>query len=183
MLEHPLRYYRREKGLTQRGLAEHLETQDLSLFGNDTVSEQWVRRLELGLVNPDTNFLPVVNALAPTEGMINRYTLLLVETAPAIELATDKFPHPVNHIHDWYRVLRYAARQKLEPMALTPESLLSEINAELNNQPTVYAFCRSLGLHPFTVQTWVKENKTDMVDWPKPIRDALKEVGVIEADW
>lgn len=200
-LPHPIKVYRREAGLTQAALATLLEKEDLSLMGEDNVSEQWVRRLELGLVNPDTNFVPVARELVrlmagytqgndvTVEKLLLRYTGLLLanSTEPLRVDAPLEQNYPqyiVWQIRDWYDVKRQIAyaeladEQKNYTLPVHPEVLQQVICRDLGEKETVYSFCRALGLHPFSVQSWVKVNSMDPQDWPAPVRAALVDIGL-----
>ena len=207
-LIHPIRLHRVALGLTQGGLADKIEVSPDRLFAlglsEPNVSEQWVRRLELGMVNPTLDFSPVAKTIkeeyvkrfidrqiweekvSEVSGTLLGYADLLdYNQRLRLDSATAVGRNAVGHIQaqilDWYTLTRWRARVRLMVrqinFAKAPAELQPQLTKALTGRDTIYAFCRAVGLHPFSVQTWVKENETDPFLWPQAVRDALVEIG------
>lgn len=210
---HPIKVYRLKAKLTQVRLADLLQSSDAVVFdlfnkNTGTVTEQWVRRLELGMVNPTTDFNAVASVLTDQlyrvlvtsdnvkSAVANVTGMLLGATDTLSQPVTLQVDNPVGPTHqviarqiqDWYTITRARAaevllKEDLEKKILwghKPEDIQRQVTLRLTDGKSLseYALCRALGLHPFSVQTWTKENSTNPVDWPAAIRRALVEIGL-----
>lgn len=203
---HPFRFYRTHLKLSQADMASRIASSDaaiLSLTNSNTgtISTQYYRRLEKGMVNPGTNWDAVLDVFHRSaldilgvdckdwHELRNKYTNmlilegdeLLVESPLYVEALAPSFE---NQLFDWYLLTRLKVRRKLEKgginyllMNAKPVEIRKRVTSVFNLPDTDYSFSLIMGLHIFSVQQWTKENTADTVKWPRPIVRALMEVG------
>lgn len=142
----PFRVMRMEARRTQQYLADICDVQ-----------EQYIRRLEQGLVN------------TATEGVIRE----LLDMLPSSYITLPTVGQRIQYVKEWYT--NWQAKRRRDLIELIPEKIpdglgpretriwvmswLVEDGSEENSQEiidkcSVYNFCRAFSLHPYTVQRW-----------------------------
>lgn len=224
-LDHPVKRLRTAAGLTQEQLADKVSRDIL----RDDLSEQYVRRIEHGLIGQATDVSSVLSVLFSmiqdrheNEGRPDFLTVITQLMSEYIVAGTD-LNAPELHcdnnatvraftnqdwsvgvktslallVDDWYLLLRLHTKQNrnhtydLEGNYRTFKqfkTLFLSTTWEDNGLRSTYAFCRALGLHPFTIQRFEQmhgENSAYMAgavaaNWPADLRVALSVIGV---DW
>lgn len=204
-LEHPLRVLRVLAGLTQRQLADRVDSR---VDFPETLTEQYIRKAEQGLVGDDTNLAPIVgcllsvikerheleerispnDAVEAVKGLLGSYALRYSASVLLdCERNLDGVPYSEQIrrcIKDWYYLRRRASALRIDsgelPTAFnTVREFREEVCRRLGIRPTVYAFCRALALHPFVIQRFEKQRVvTTISEWPKDLRTAMGILGV-----
>lgn len=201
---HPLKHLRIASGLTQAQLARRVG-----------VTEQFVRRAELGLLGTTTDITPLfrltimaINDRQQLEGRKELATALLelrveyinfAETSRLTEQLRCEIIDNTNTKtamdlvkdleKDYYTLIRFISKQIIGEFKYhdygTVRDFIWDFNKQAGNEVTsIYAFCRSLGLHLFPVQRWHINNNykkfdgRNKADWPADLYTALVEVGV-----
>lgn len=235
MPTNPTAYLRRLAGLTQEQLASKIKTapsdRDSMLLDftstKDTISEQYLRRVEKGLLSPTTNLENVYDILYSVlkvrhtnedrisfedaiANLVNDYVETASEWDYPGKLEADRNAYylitSVNHrdiwrlTGDWYNLERWFIRALLSGVDFSGEyktfkefrlrvsSALADALDEVGPVAvgsSLYSFCTSLKLHPYTVQRFeslhgIKNSAmaAGAAGWPNELATALTAVGI-----